>query len=176
MIARIAILGIVMSALIAAVALYYLQVYAFYVEVAAEDAGNVLLTSLHSGVPELIPFENFKAIDADSSPIRFRACFETPFSQATLTETYEAYPQAEPLTAPRWFDCFRAGDLGAALSSGEAIALLGERNVHYGIDRVVAVTPDGRGYIWHQINSCGAAVFNGDAAPEGCPPLPERSN
>ena len=176
MIARIAIMGIVASGLIAGAALYYLQVYAFYYEVNAEDAGNVQMTSLFTGEPEPILFENFKAIDADSSPIRFRACFQTPFSQAMLTETYVTYPQAEPLTAPRWFDCFQAGDIGADLASGVAIAFLGEANLHYGIDRVVAVMPDGRGYIWHQINACGQAVFDGDPAPGGCPPPPERAN
>ena len=42
------------------------------------------------------------------------------------------------------------------------------------IDRIVAVFPDGRGYAWHQINACGEVVFDGDPAPEGCPPVPER--
>jgi hypothetical protein len=172
MIARGLIIGLVMTALLAGVVLYYLQIHAFYTEVVAEEVGNVQLTSLHTGVPEEILFENFKAIDSASSPIRFRACFETPLSQAMLSETYVSYPAAEPLNAPGWFDCFDAAAIGAALESGEALAFLGVENLRYGIDRVVAVLPDGRGFVWHQINACGEVVFDGDAPPEGCPPLP----
>ncbi len=53
---------------------------------------------------------------------------------------------------------------------------MGVENVQYGIDRVVAILPDGRGFVWHQINRCGEVVFRGDAAPEGCPPPPESVN
>lgn len=173
MIGRLVIIGLAVTALIAGIAMYYLQVYAFYTEVAAEDVGNVQLTSLHTGMPEEILFENFNAIDSDSSPIRFRACFETPLSQAMLTETYALYPGAEPLNAPGWFDCFDAAALGAALDSGEALAFMGVENIRYGIDRVVAILPDGRGFVWHQINRCGEVVFDGDPPPEDCPPLPE---
>jgi len=173
MIARLAILGIVVTALVAGALMYYLQVYAYYNEVAAEQVGGVQLVGLSSGVAEPILFENYKGIDSDSSPIRYRACFDVPQSLAMLTETYVMYPQAEPLVAPGWFDCFDAAALGAALESGQALAFLSVPNVHYGIDRVVAVMPDGRGYSWHQINACGAVVFNGEPAPEGCPPVPE---
>jgi hypothetical protein len=169
--ARIAILAILVSALIAGIALYYLQVYAYYDEVQPTQA-EVQLTSVTSGAPEPIAFENFSGIDSDSSPIRYRACFTTPLSQAMLTETYVAVDNAAPLTAPGWFDCFDAARIGADLE-GEAIAFLGTENIHYGIDRLIAVYPDGRGYAWHQINACGEVVFDGNPAPEGCPPAPE---
>ena len=174
MIARIIIVGIIVSGLIAGVALYYLQIYAYYTEVDAPGVEEVQLTNLVTGAPEPIMFENFKAIDSDSSPIRYRACFDTPHSQAMLTETYQTYIDAEPLVAPRWFDCFDAEAIGDALQSGEAIAFLGQENIRYGIDRVVAILPDGRAFAWHQINSCGEVVFDGNPAPEGCPPAPER--
>ena len=175
-VARLAILGIAVTALIVGAAMYYLQVYAFYEEVNAEQVGEVQLVSLNTGAPEPILFENFKGIDSDSAPVRFRACFETPYSQAMLTETYETYPRAEPLVAPGWFDCFDAAAIGAALETGEAIAFLGVPDIRYGSDRVVAVMPDGRGYVWHQINPCGAAAFSGDPLPEGCAPAPESLN
>lgn len=173
MMTRFILIVMVLFSLVAGAALYYLQVYAYYAEVSAEDVGNVQLTSLFSAEPEEVLFENFKGIDSDSSPIRFRACFDTTLSQALLTDTYITYPAAEPLVAPGWFDCFDAEAIGDALRTGEAIAFLGVANVQYGVDRVVAVMPDGRGYIWHQINACGAMVFNGEPAPEGCPPVPE---
>lgn len=171
-IARIIILGMLVIALTAGAALYYLQVYAYYDDVTAQ-VEEVQLTSIFTGEPEPILFENFKAIDSNSSPVRFRACFDTPLSFGLLTETYETYETAEPLIAPAWFDCFNAETLGDDLGSGVAIAFLGTENIQYGIDRVIAVYPDGRAYAWHQINACGEVVFDGNAAPETCPPAPE---
>jgi len=54
---------IVVSALIAGAALYYLQVYAYYEEISLE-VEDVQLTSMFTGEPEPILFENFKAIDS----------------------------------------------------------------------------------------------------------------
>ena len=62
----------------------------------------------------------------------------------------------------------------AAGCLGSAVALLGVENIDYGIDRIVAVFPDGRARSWNQINRCGEVVFDGAPAPEGCPPVPER--
>ncbi|WIV49889.1 DUF6446 family protein [Marivivens sp. LCG002] len=167
--------SIVMIAVAAGALLYYLQVYAYYEEVSAE-VSSVELTSIHTGAPEEILFENFTAIDSDSSPIRYRACFTTPVSYGSLTDNYVIYDKAEPLVAPSWFNCFDAKEIGAALETGEAVAFLGTENVSYGIDRIVAVMPDGRGFVWHQINHCGEVVFDGDKAPEGCPVPPEGIN
>lgn len=164
-----------MIAVIAGLAMYYLQVYAYYEETPAESLPPVQLTSLVSGAPEPILVEDHRAIDAESSPIRYRACFRTTASLGMLTETFVDYAGAEPLVAPDWFSCFDAEELGAALESGDAIGFLGQENIEYGIDRVVAVMVDGRGYIWHQINACGAAFFDGDPLPDGCPPAPERT-
>ena len=47
-----------------------------------------------------------------------RACFTTPLTQATLTETYQLYDRPTPLTAPGWFDCFDADAIGEALLAG----------------------------------------------------------
>jgi hypothetical protein len=63
--------------------------------------------------------------------------------------------------------------IGAALETGQALAFLSTRDVTWGVDRVVAVMPDGRAFAWNQINPCGAAVFNRDPAPDDCPPVPE---
>jgi hypothetical protein len=164
--------AIVLSAVVAGAALYYLQVYHWYEDVSDRVEG-VVLTAL-DGTPEEIRVENLRAIDAASSPIRFRACFDTPEGLGTLTQTYVVHPDAEPLTAPGWFDCFDAAALGAALERGEAVAFLGQENIVYGIDRVVAIGADGRGYAWNQINRCGAEVFDGRPPPEGCPPPPAR--
>ncbi|MBF9035674.1 histidine kinase [Rhodobacterales bacterium HKCCE2091] len=157
--------------------LWYTQTRAYYVEVEAGDPAGEVLVTRHDGTAEPLLVEAFSGIDADTSPIRYRACFTVPMSLAALTETYRAYPEAEPLTAPGWFDCFDADAIGAALDDGSAFAFLGQSNETFGFDRVVVVAQDGRGWSWTQINSCGEAAFEGDPMPLHCPPppAPERT-
>ena len=143
---------IVVSALVAGIAIYWLQVYAFYEEASFTPGAEITLTTIESGRPEPILAENVTGIDADSSPLRFRACFTTPLTQAMLTETYLTYDGAEPLVAPSWFDCFDAVEIGTAIERGEALAFLSQANVHADVDRVVAVFPDGRAFAWTQLN------------------------
>jgi len=166
--------GIVVAGLIAGIAMYYLQIYAFYEPVpASSPAAQVRLTSVASGQPEPVSVAGFEGIDANSSPVRYRACFDVGLSLAALTETYVIHEDAVPLVAPGWFDCFDAVAIGTALERGEAVAFMGQENIRYGIDRVIAVFPDGRGYAWNQINHCGEVVFEGKPAPADCPPPPE---
>ena len=167
---------IVITALAAGAAMYWLQVYAFYDEVKFQPGNEIELTPVGSDTPEAIVADNVKGIDADSSPLRFRACFTTPLSQAMLTETYQMYDVPEPTIGPGWFDCYDAEKIGTALEQGEALAFLSEHLPAYGMDRVVAVFPDGNGYAWHQINECGKAFYEGRDLPAGCPTPPERSN
>ncbi len=163
---------IAVVATLGGIAMYYLQVYAFYDAIPMSGTDDVQMTVMINGEPEPILYENFTAIDSESSPIRYRACFETNMSAGLLTETYEAYENPEPLVAPDWFDCFDAKEIGFALEEGEGLAFMGQSNIVYGIDRVVAILPDGRGFVWHQINRCGEKVFDGEPAPLGCPPEP----
>lgn len=154
-------------ALAAGIAMYWLQVHAFYEEVSAQD---IALTVLVTDAPEPILADNIRAIDADSSPLRFRACFDTPMSTALLTETYVTFDAPEPLNAPGWFECFDAAAIGAMLETGEATAFLGQKNIAYGVDQVVAITDDGRGFVWHQLNNCGELAYDGSPVGEECPP------
>lgn len=167
---------IVVTAVLAGVAMYWLQVYAFYDAVAFEPGNEIRLTSVASGLPEAILADNVTGIDADSSPLRYRACFTTPLSQAMLTETYQLYDTPEPTYGPGWFDCYDAEAVGEALEKGEALAFLSEPLAAYGMDRVAAVFPDGRGYVWHQINSCGKAFYDERDLPAGCPAPAEDKN
>lgn len=160
------------SAAIAGIAMYYLQVYAFYDEVPVSGTTDVQLTNRSTDAPEPILYRDFQAIDADSSPLRYRACFKTDVSEALLTETFVIYDDPVPNNAPSWFDCFDAQQIGSALEAGEMTAYLGQFNITYGFDRVVAIDGAGNGYVWHQINPCGTAAFDGDPLPPGCPPPP----
>ena len=141
---------LVLTSLIFAGALYYTQVYAYYEDVT--DTTELGMVNIATGAREPIPAEELTATNGTSSPIRFRACFNLPFSQAMLTETFEIYEKATPLVAPPWFDCFDAVEIGEAIERGEAIAFLDTKNIHDGVDRVIAVFPDGRAYAWQQLN------------------------
>lgn len=165
------ILAIVLGVLtlVAGASMYYLQVYAFYddVEPAALD---LTLVPEGGGAAVAIPAGGIEAIDADSSPIRFRACFDTTLSPGEAAERFVPYEDAVPLNAPFWFRCFDAEAIGAALDAGTARAFLSEKNIGYGVDRIVAVTDTGRGYAWHQLNDCGDLAYDGTPTGEACPP------
>ncbi len=165
-------IGLVVIGLIAGAVLYYLQIYGFYSEVSERDAGGVALVSVASGAPEPVSYSAFEAIDADSSPIRFRACFQTDMSLEALAARFEQIDAPDPRNAPYWFGCFDAEALGAEIKAGTARTFLSQKNVHYGVDRIVAITDDGRGYIWHELNDCGEKAYDGTVIGEECPPLP----
>lgn len=143
---------IMISAAVMGATIYWLQVYAYYTPAVFQKGAEIELTLLSSGQPEPILVDGIEGIDADSSPLRFRACFRTPQSQAMLTDTYKLYEKPTPLIAPAWFDCFDADKIGEALETGEAIAFLSQASIAPDIDRVVAVFPDGRAYAWHQLS------------------------
>lgn len=143
--------GIVALSLITGGAVYYLQEYYYYDRL--DPAGAEIALTLVDGRTEPIPAASVEAIDAGSSPIRYRACFTTPLSLAMLSETYVIYDDAQPLVAPHWFDCFDAAAIGEALEQGRALAFLGTKDIHPGVDRVVAILEDGRGYVWNQLTA-----------------------
>lgn len=141
---------IVIVTLLFGAAVYWVQEYAYYERLPADTP--ITLVNRATGEPERIEVTDFQGIDAASSPLRFRACFRPLMSEVTLSETYEPYPNPTPLTGPRWFTCYNAVEIGEALERGEAMAFLSVREIHDGVDRVVAVFPDGRAYAWHQLN------------------------
>lgn len=146
---RIAAVALVLSAAAAGGGMYYLQVYGFYRTL---DPATVALTVTRAdGTVEPLAARDLRAIDADSSPIRFRACLllDPPLPSP---ETHAPYTGAVPLTAPGWFDCFDAAAIGRALEQGEAVALVSQAEIRPMVDRVLAVFPDGRAFVWHQLN------------------------
>lgn len=159
------------TAIFAAV-LWYFQTYAFY-EIETAEGDTIRLVSVVSGEPSPIPVSEMTTLDADTSPLKYRACFRVTNSIAMLTESFVIVDDAKPLQPPSWFECFNAKALTEDLASGEAVAFLSEANREYGIDRIVAVHQDGRGFAWHQINACGTAAFDGKDLPAGCPEKPE---
>jgi hypothetical protein len=134
-------------------ALWWFVSYAYYEEL--DDIAMIVQRG--DGTPielPLDPVENdIRAINASSSPLRFRACFTLPPAQAAdlLAEAF-AYDDPVPLGAPGWFACFDADAIGTALEADQAQAFLIQRDITRGVDRVGAVFPDGRVFAWHQLN------------------------
>lgn len=151
--------GLIVFALLFGAALWWFQTRGWYQEVTALETVTI------DGAA--VPVAGYRGIDAESSPLKLRGCF--------LAEDVAGSPAKapEPLVAPGWFDCFDAEAIAADLASGAARAVEAARNEPYGFDRIVAAYPDGRAFLWRQINDCGAAAFDGDPPPEGCPPPPK---
>lgn len=140
--------ALVGAGVIAGAGLYYLQVFHFYDRV--DPATVTLRATTSAGDTVVLDARDVAAIDATSSPIRFRAC--ATFDPVPDFTALTPYPDAEPLTAPFWFDCFDAAAIATALAEDRAQAFLGQADIAHGVDRVIVVFADGRGYAWHQLN------------------------
>ncbi|WP_027259826.1 DUF6446 family protein [Leisingera aquimarina] len=164
---------LILSALAAGGAMYYLQIYAFYDNVELQPGRDVMLVPLDGGEAQPVAYSDFEAIDAGSSPIRYRACFTTKVKPDALAQLFTLTDKLEPRNAPGWFECFDAAAIGAKLADGSAKSFLSVKNISFGVDRVVAVTDEGRGYVWHELNKCGQKAYDGTVVGEECPARPE---
>ncbi|MEY8828449.1 DUF6446 family protein [Sedimentitalea sp. XS_ASV28] len=173
---RIVIVLLLLVALVAGASLYYLQIYGYYYAVEPDPGRDVLLVSDATNAPEPIPYDAFQGIDADSSPIRYRACFSTSATPEALAESYVPVADATPRNAPFWFECFDAKDIASEIETGNAQVFLGGKNIRYGVDRYVAITSEGRGFAWNELNNCGAKAYDGTVIGEECPPLDPPSD
>lgn len=149
------------------VALWWFQTRAYYETVEGVDAVEIMGSDL--------PVVEFRGIDAPTSPLKLRACFRVRDGVAPDAVQHVAEAEsATPLVAPGWFDCFDAEAIEAGIAEGSIRAVMAARDEPWGFDRIVAVDPIGRGWMWRQMNACGRAKFEGDPLPEGCPPAPEE--
>lgn len=156
-------IGLLAFSVLFGIALWYYQNVAWYEEVTG-------LTEV-SAYGDAFPVTDYRGIDADTSPLKLRACFTVDWDYWPSDEFARI---AEPLTAPSWFDCFDARLITDDLRAGRATAILAAEGEPYGFDRYIAQYEDGRAYMWRQINACGNAVFKGDPLPADCP-LPPKS-
>ena len=149
---------LVLTAAVAGAVLWYTSNHAFYNELPQQrmiELGG-----------QAHPIEGFEGIDATSSPIKLRACFRI---QGDISKDFPSRDDAIPLVAPPWFECFDAERIHQDLRADRARALIANTNTPFGFDRYVAIYPDGRGYMWRQMNECGKRHFDGKQMPEGCP-------
>jgi hypothetical protein len=125
-----------------AAALVWFQLFAYYER--AEGVGALPIDG------HAVPVSDYDGIDSASSPLKLRGCLRIdPAAVAALTPAADA----TPLTAPFWFRCFSARALTRDLAAGKARAYRIEENAPDGFDLMLAVYPDGRGYIWRQLNA-----------------------
>ena len=79
---------LVLVAVLAGLAVWYLQVYGFYEDVDEITGASQMMVTLPDGATRPVTVSEFKGIDAESSPIRWRACF-----------TLDPAEVADPVTA-----------------------------------------------------------------------------
>ena len=90
---------LVLVALLAGFAVWYLQVHGFYEEVDELTGAQQIVVTRPDGTTHPVAIQGFKAIDATSSPIRYRACFT--LDPAEVADA-APYPDATPLNGPGW--------------------------------------------------------------------------
>ena len=83
---KILVITILLTSFLGGATMYYLQVYGYYAKVGLEQSKGISLVNLATLEPEKMEVVNYQGIAADSSPIRFRACFEIKHSFDFLRE------------------------------------------------------------------------------------------
>ena len=122
--------------------LYYFQVYAFYSR--ADGLASIKVLDRD------VVVQNYRGIDSVTSGLKLRGCFSVDpqeFSDLPILA------KATPLSAPFWFGCFDHIKLQLEINKGYAKAFLVSENEKDGIDRVLAVYPNGNAFQWRQLNS-----------------------
>lgn len=132
--------GFVACVAVFTIALIWFQEFAFY----ERQTGVGALTI----AGEVVPVADYDGINSVSSPLKLRGCLRIdPAAVATLAPT----PEATPLNPPFWFRCYDARTLTRDLEAGRATAYTIGRESPTGFDLMLAVYPDGRGYLWRQL-------------------------
>lgn len=111
---------------------------------------TISMTPVNGGVPEEILLDELAVTSDNALPESMWACFTTPLSMGLLTESYEVTEDVAPTNPVSSLPCFDADNVVSAISAGQAVAFVGERDVWPGVDRVVAVYQDGRAVAWNQ--------------------------
>ncbi len=140
---------LVLVTVLTGAAMWYLRVYGLYDDVSEITGPQSLVLTDPDGAEHPLATEGFSGIAAEGVPVSYRACFTVQPGALDLAQPYD---KPTPLNGPKWFKCYSARALTADLESGQAQAYLLQSNIHPGIDRVVAVYPDGRAFVWHQLN------------------------
>ncbi|MGB3406045.1 MAG: DUF6446 family protein [Jannaschia sp.] len=162
---KVVVIAVILAAALGGFGIWYTNTRAFYAPV----DGPVTLTLARGDLLTTLAAADVRAIASTSSPLGFRACFTHTLDLAAVPDLADVRPDATPTVAPGWFDCYSAETVSDLLASGGAKAFTAYPNVAFGVDRVVALTPDGRGWAWNELNECGRKSYDGTPVGEACP-------
>jgi len=120
---------------------FYFQTYAYYSKVSTKN--QIVVNKIQ------IKVEDYIGIRSDVSKLKLRGCFNVDPSAFNF---FDKSDKASPLSAPFWFDCFDYKEIQSDIDNGTLKAYLAEENEYPGIDRYVAISINGIGYEWRQLN------------------------
>jgi hypothetical protein len=138
---KITVILLVVITLIFGVVFFYFQTYAYYSKVNAKE--QIIVNKIQ------IKVEDYIGIRSDVSKLKLRGCFNI---DPSAFEFFETSIKASPLSAPFWFECFDYKEIQSDIDNGTLKAYLAEENEYPGIDRYVAISINGIGYEWRQLN------------------------
>jgi len=127
--------------LIFGVVFFYFQTFAYYAKIS--DKENIIVNNKN------IRVHDYVGIRSDVSKLKLRGCFKV---DPSLFKLLDINQKAAPLSAPFWFDCFDYKDIQSDIDKGFLKAYLAEKDEAPGIDRYIAISQDGMGYEWRQLN------------------------
>jgi hypothetical protein len=137
---RALVIGLLAFTAVFAVALWWFQTRAHF------DRVDGLASVTVAG--RAIPVTDYRGLDGNS-PLKLRGCLR--LDPALLDDLPPT--EATPLIPPAWFDCFGTEALTLDLAEGRARAVLVEANTPPGFESVLAYYPDGRAFLWRQLNA-----------------------
>ena len=120
---------------------FYFQNYAYYSVVSSKK--QIVVNK------KQIKVKDYVGIRSDTSKLKLRGCFKLNPSEFKF---FNRSSKASPLSAPFWFDCFDYKEIQNNIDDGTLKAYLAEENEYPGIDRYVAISINGIGYEWRQLN------------------------
>ena len=120
---------------------FYFQNFAYYSKVSNKEI--IVVNN------KQIKVKNYLGIRSDVSKLKLRGCFKVDQS---LFEKFDKNDKASPLSAPFWFKCFDYKEIQSDIDKGVLKAYLAEENETPGIDRYIAISKNGLGYEWRQLN------------------------
>ena len=127
--------------LIFSIVFFYFQTFAYYTKITSKD--EIVVNKIK------IKVERYEGIKSDISQLKLRGCF---LVDSAHFKNFDSTNKASPLSAPFWFDCFDYKEIQSNIDQGILKAYLAEENEYDGIDRYIAISKDGFGYEWRQLN------------------------
>ena len=138
---KITVILLIVITLIFGIVFFYFQTYAYYSKVDVKE--QIIVNKIQ------IKVEDYIGIRSDVSKLKLRGCFNI---DPSAFEFFVTSIEASPLSAPFWFECFDYKEIQSDIDNGTLKAYLAEENEYPGIDRYVAISKNGIGYEWRQLN------------------------